>query len=215
MTDDDVARRAYLALSRGTVVSADDKPKMQELTIRDRFGDQKRQVEHWQPAGMSMVPLPPQNGKEAEVIVGYLGGSPDHPVVLGTADRRTRPTDAQPGDLIFYDPRNNQRRMTFSESGGNGTLKISMPTGSKIVNEIGGVKFELSQNGMDVTGGYIKHNGKRIDADHKHAGVEPGAGQTDVPIAVLAMLVAADLIVRLIGPEAIIRTADAVLRAFA
>lgn len=186
----------YFSISRGTVVSANDGPKMQELTIRDWYGDKKTGVEHWQPAGFVSVPLPPKDGKEAEVLIAHLGGSADHPVVIGTADRRSRPTGAKPGDMIFYDPRDNQRRISFDE---DGTLNIAMPSDGKMKMAIGGVSMTLSKDGVDFAGGYIKHNGKRIDAQHKHEQVQPGAGVSGIPIALVAGLVGADLVVRLIG----------------
>jgi phage gp45-like len=101
----DAARRAYLGITRGTLVAADDKPKMQELTIRDRFGQKKTNVEHWHPYGMTHVPLPPKDDKEAEVLIAYLGGDESHPVVIATADRRHRPKDLKEGDVASHDHR--------------------------------------------------------------------------------------------------------------
>lgn len=45
-----------------------------------------------------------------------------------------------------------------------------------------GVSMKVSKDGVDFTGGYIKHNGKRIDDSHVHTGVEPGAGLSSVPV---------------------------------
>ncbi|WP_407529442.1 phage baseplate assembly protein domain-containing protein [Methylobacterium oryzisoli] len=107
----DAARRAYLGITRGTLISADDKPMMQELTIRDRFGQKKTNVEHWHPYGFTSVPNPPEKDKEAEVMIAYLGGDESHPVVLSVADRRYRPKDLKPGDIAQHDHRGNKTVM--------------------------------------------------------------------------------------------------------
>ena len=112
---DDAARRSYLGVSRATLVEADDKPKMHELTARARFGAQHTHVEHWGHYGISHVPLPPDKDGEAEVLIAYLGGSPDHPIVVGVADRRHRPKDMKPGDVAFHDHRGSLT--TFTKGG--------------------------------------------------------------------------------------------------
>ena len=99
---DDAARRAYLGVNRATLVTANDGPKMQELTVRNRFGERVTNVEHWSPAGFSHVPMPPDGKAEAEVLIAHLGGSPDHPVVIATADRRSRPKNLKEGDTVLY-----------------------------------------------------------------------------------------------------------------
>lgn len=55
-------------------------------------------------------------------------------------------------------------------------------TGSALVIKAGGVTVEISGDGLKVTGGIVEHDGKNIGKDHKHLGVEPGAGITDVPV---------------------------------
>lgn len=78
---------------------------MQEATVTDWFGQQATNVEHWQQHGFSMVPLPPDKDGQAEALIAYLGGSADHPVIIGVADRRHRPKDGKPGDIRIFDHR--------------------------------------------------------------------------------------------------------------
>lgn len=101
----DIGYRAYHGVYRGTVVKADDSQKMQELQITGTFGENIKGVEHWHPYGFSMVPVAPdKEGREAaEVIVANVGSSRDHPVVIGTADRRHRPKDLKPGEVALHD----------------------------------------------------------------------------------------------------------------
>lgn len=172
----DARRRAYLGISRGTLVSVNDSPMMQELTIRDRFGDQKTNVEHWHPYGFTSVPKAPEGGKEAEVLVAYLGGNPDHPVVVGTADRRHRPKDLKPGESAYHDDQGQMLKI------GRDGIELIAGSGNRPISvKVGGVTFKIGPDGVDITGGYIKHNGKKIDATHKHGGVQAGGSKTDVP----------------------------------
>ncbi len=128
---DDAGRRAYLGVTRGTVVTADDKPKMQELTVRARFGEQWTHIEHWHPYGVSYVPLPPDEKGEAEVLVAYLGGSPDHPIVIGVADRRHRPKNLKPGDIAHHDHRGQMTVFTKDGVRHVSPLKITHDTVDK------------------------------------------------------------------------------------
>lgn len=129
--DGDGARRAYTGVFRGTFVSADDNKKMQSVTVRGRFGEEITDVEHWQPYGMHSVPLPPKDGKQAEVLIANLGGSADHPVVIATADRRHRPTNARPGETVLYDDQGQQIRIgrdgiELTGGGSNKPFKITV-----------------------------------------------------------------------------------------
>ena len=114
---EDAARRSYLGVTRATFVKADDQTRMQEVTVRGRFGEQFTNVEHWQPYGFTAVPLPPddQQQSQAEVLLAYLGGSPDHPIAIGVADRRHRPKGLKPGDIAFHDHRG--QTTVFSKDG--------------------------------------------------------------------------------------------------
>lgn len=133
--DGDGARRAYTGLFRGTFVSADDSKKMQTITIRGRFGEEIPDVEHWQPYGMHSVPLPPKDGRQAEALVANIGGSADHPVVLGVADRRHRPKDAQPGETVLYDDQGQQIKIGrdgIALGGGAANKPLSITVGNSI-----------------------------------------------------------------------------------
>ena len=110
--DDD--RRAYLGIARGTLVAVDDSTKLQEHTVRAWFGDLYTNVEHWHPYGFSSVPLKPtdQQQGQAEVLVAAVGGNPDHPVVIATADRRHRPKNLKPGESSHHDDQRQHTHLT-------------------------------------------------------------------------------------------------------
>jgi len=111
---DDAARRSFLGVSRGTLVQASDQTKLQEVTVRARFGRMLTNVEHWHPYGFTSVPLAPtdQEQNQAEVLLTYLGGSPDHPVVISVADRRNRPKNMKPGESAHHDDQKQHVHLT-------------------------------------------------------------------------------------------------------
>ncbi|MCJ2102461.1 phage baseplate assembly protein [Methylobacterium sp. E-046] len=139
---DDGARRAYLGIARGTLVSVDDSTKLQEHTVRAWFGDQFTNVEHWHPYGFSSVPLKPtdQEQGQAEVLVAAVGGNPDHPVVIATADRRHRPKNMKPGESAHHDDQ--KQHVHLTRDGINTTgKKLTLTAGPKPATK----DFELNE----------------------------------------------------------------------
>lgn len=139
---DDGARRAYLGIARGTLVSVDDSTKLQEHTVRAWFGDQFSNVEHWHPYGFSSVPLKPtdQQQCQAEVLVAAVGGNPDHPVVIATADRRHRPKNLKPGESSHHDDQ--KQHVHLAREGVNATgKKMTLTAGEKPATK----DFELNE----------------------------------------------------------------------
>ena len=52
---------------------------------------------------------------------------------------------------------------------------------SSIKNKVTDVSHEMTADGQKNTAGKITHDGKDISKTHKHTGVQPGTGDTDVP----------------------------------
>ena len=96
----DAARRGYLGLTRGVVMSTDDTTAVQTVNVRGLHGEMLESVERFQQYGFNSVPVDPtQNGAQgAEPLVGFVNGNRSHPVVLAENDRRTRPTRWQQGE---------------------------------------------------------------------------------------------------------------------
>ncbi|MET3485358.1 phage baseplate assembly protein [Methylobacterium sp. 1973] len=139
---DDSARRAYLGIARGTLVAVDDSTKLQEHTVRAWFGDQFTNVEHWHPYGFSSVPLKPTNQEQeqAEVLVAAVGGNPDHPVVIATADRRHRPKNLKPGESSHHDDQGQHNHLTRDGINTTGK-KVTVTAGPKPATK----DFELNE----------------------------------------------------------------------
>ena len=71
-------------------------------------------------------------------------------------------------------------------------MVIKRPNGSVVITiaddkvTIKGADVEIEANvkikgNVDIEGDHVKHNGHRIDDQHKHKDTEPGAGQSGVP----------------------------------
>lgn len=151
--DGDGARRAYTGVFRGTFIAADDGKKMQSVTVRGRFGEEISDVEHWQPYGVHSVPLPPKDGSQAEALIANLGGSSDHPVVIAVADRRHRPTGAEPGETLLYDDQGQQikiGRNGITMVGGGSNKPISITVGNSTLRVANG-QITATVGGMTMT----------------------------------------------------------------
>ena len=160
---EDVARRAYLGVTRGTLVKSDESKKLAEVTIRDRFGEVRSNVEHWTPFGFTYVPLPPKDGKEAEALIVYLGGSPDHPIVIGTADRRHRPKNLQPGESALHDDQGQIAKL--GRDGYEITAKKFKITCGSASIEIADGKITLTgEIHLGGTGGKLVHRKDDVDS---------------------------------------------------
>jgi len=130
-----IARRAYLAIGRGTISKVDDKKLMQEIDIRVLHNEAMTGVEHFHPYGFSAVVLPPDQqqtplqqqdngmsagqpqskqgkGASAECVTLFVNGDRSHPVVIVVADRRHRIKGMEPGEIALYDDQKQQVHIT-------------------------------------------------------------------------------------------------------
>ena len=63
----------------------------------------------------------------------------------------------------------------------DGQSSISLRPGGAITIKNQDVTLALSSGGLDITGGYVKHNGRNIGHDHVHGEVRRGGANTGVP----------------------------------
>lgn len=64
----------------------------------------------------------------------------------------------------------------------DGQTMLSIKSG-EIIQKTGATEMKQTSDGWDFTGGHIKHNGKRIDDQHKHDGIVVGGDLTGFPQA--------------------------------
>jgi hypothetical protein len=58
---------------------------------------------------------------------------------------------------------------------------MTLSNGSLTIHAAG-ITVELTGNGVSITGGEVRHDGRNIGATHTHGGVLVGTQSTDVPV---------------------------------
>ena len=84
-------------VARAVVKLADDTKMLQLLQLGVLAGEGIDQCEYHQPYGFSSVPL-----AGAEAVVVFPNGDRSHPLVISASDRRYRPANSQPGEVVVY-----------------------------------------------------------------------------------------------------------------
>ena len=93
----EAARRIENFFSRGVLESSDDSKKTQILKAELFEGEVGSDLEHPQEYGFTSRSL-----DGAEVYVIFPGGNRDHPIVVLTADKRTRPKNLAKGEVMVW-----------------------------------------------------------------------------------------------------------------
>lgn len=159
-------------LARGTVVLAQSASKLQTLQMRLTAGEVSDDMEHFEPYGFTSNPL-----AGAEGIATFLGGDRSHAVVLVVADRRYRLQSLAAGEVAIYTDEGD--RIHFKRGRvidiDTGTLNIRASTAVNIDTPTLTQSGKIVSNGDQVAGGISQ-------IQHQHAGVQPGNGQTGVPV---------------------------------
>ena len=102
-----LGRRIMMLVARARVTAAEDATPLQTMSLDLLADEHKDGVERLQNYGFSARP---HAGADALVI--FIGGNRDHGVVLGADDRRYRPADLKPGEVVVYDDLGHEIRLT-------------------------------------------------------------------------------------------------------
>ena len=89
--------RVYTMISRGVIESIKDDLGMQTVKVNILAGENRDDVEHFQPFGFSSNPPP-----GSECLVFAMGGDREHLIILAVNDRETRPKNLEKGESVFY-----------------------------------------------------------------------------------------------------------------
>ncbi|NBF04703.1 phage baseplate assembly protein V [Pseudomonas sp. Fl5BN2] len=174
-------------LARGTVVLANSANKLQSLQMRLTAGEVNDDMEHFEPYGFTSNPL-----AGAEGIATFLGGDRSHAVVLVVADRRYRLQALAAGEVAIYTDEGDKihfkrgRIIDIDTATLNirASSSVNIDTAALNVRASSGVSIDtptLTQSGKIVSqGDQIAAGISQIN--HVHSGVQPGPGQTGVPV---------------------------------
>lgn len=146
----------------------EEKGGQQFVSGRGLYGDGFTRIHRVEPHGFASSP--PKGSKGL-----IFSTDPDSAYVLGLEHPGHRPNDLPAGCSAIYDASGNIIKVL----GGDGIV-INV-AGSAYSITKNGVTLTISGAGVDITGGYLKVNGVRVDETHKHGGVVPGSGTSDVP----------------------------------
>ncbi|MCI0429458.1 MAG: phage baseplate assembly protein [Rhodospirillales bacterium] len=92
-----VVDQVKLAAARAKVIGILPALKTQRLHLSLLAGENKQEIEHFQPYGFTSAPL-----KGAEALVQFLGGNRTHGIVSVVSDRRSRPRTLKEGEVAIY-----------------------------------------------------------------------------------------------------------------
>jgi phage gp45-like len=149
----DAARRAFISISRGTIVKADDTKRWQEVEVRGELGERYKNVEHVHPYGFSATPKPPADDKTheaAEAIIVFPDGSRSHPIVLAVGDRRYRLQLKGDGEVALHDDQGQQVYLARDRVVIHSSNEIHAQRGDAHVL-LSGDKAKMQKGDMSVT----------------------------------------------------------------
>ena len=175
-----VSNRIKAAIARGVVDMVDDQHQAQELTIRVLSGEVLSGVENL--AGISgITSYPPEDS--AEHVTVFVGGMRDHPIVIATNHRSSRPAGIMSeGDVIVYHPIAGSRIHLRAD----GTIEILASGGVSIAGDLD-VMGSLTVSGDATVDGDVADGVRAMSGDrtlfnvHLHKENGAGGGTTDPP----------------------------------
>ena len=146
----DTAGRLNVALSRGILVQSDDKPMLQQATVKAFWGEQMTEVEHFHQYGFTAVPKKPDSPtSRAEVIFAFQNGDRSHPFIVQTIDRRYRPKGREEGEVTLHDDQKQEVYITrkgIQINGGPSKLPVTITVGNAIFKvEDGKITAQVDQ----------------------------------------------------------------------
>lgn len=168
--DKETADKTRGMVRRGVLKNIKDDGQTQTASVEVAEGVWRHDVEIMQPYGSaSHVPA---DGSLAVVLA--IGGDQGDLVVMNVSNPSKRLGKLPEGAVGNYNE-HGDRVLVLPD----GTVQVA--AGKALDVTVGGVKFRVSAEGVDITGGHVRHNGVNIGDTHFHGGVVHGDDDTDVP----------------------------------
>lgn len=169
--DKETADKVRGLVRRSTLKNIKDDGQTQTASVEVADGIWRDDVEIHQPYGSASNT--PEDGALGLVLA--VGGDEGDLVILPIANPSKRMGKLPKGAVGNYNEHGDKILILP-----DGTIQIA--AGSALNVKIGGVTFRVSADGVDITGGTVKHNGKNIGDTHKHKGVVHGGDVTEEPV---------------------------------
>jgi phage gp45-like len=165
------------AVHRYQVVKVEDKDGENYLDLKGFEGHEPTKVLHIQPHGFVSVPV-----KDAHLICVHLGHQYDLMVAIGGEHSEKKPKNLGEGNSAFYNADGSIMKMIkkdvslehegdYSHKAKNSKTKVKENheiEAKKFKIKCGNVTLTMDDKGVNIEGGEIKHNGKKIDHSHVH-----------------------------------------------
>ena len=164
----ELERRVYGMMRHGTVAQVDAQKGLLRLDMglpSEGGGDKflGPWVPYAQHAGALKAHVPPSVGQQFTLMAPGGDWRQAVAVPFTWSNDNPSPSTSQSENVLTF-----------------GDATITLKAGSLSI-KVGDVTLKVSAEGVDVTGGHVKHNGKNIGDSHIHGGVMPGGSTTDVP----------------------------------
>lgn len=169
--DQETASKMRGMIRRATLKNIKDDGQTQTASVEVAEGVWRDDVEIMQPYGFASHV--PEDG--ALAIVLAVGSDEGDIVVFPVSNPSKRLGKLGAGDVGLYGQHND--RIVINDDG-----TIELQAGESLSVKIGGVTFAITAEGIDITGGYIRHNGIPIDDSHRHKDVVEGGDISGVPV---------------------------------
>lgn len=162
----EIERRVYGQIRHGTVHSVDPAAGTMRLKLGAATGGGdflSPDIPYAQHAGALKAHVPPSVGQQMTILAPSGDWRAAVAVPMTWSDQNQSPSGAPDENVITF-----------------GSVHIVLKDDS-LTAAIGGVTFKVSAQGVEITGGHVRHDGKDIGATHRHGGVDRGGADTDPP----------------------------------
>ncbi|WP_160009758.1 phage baseplate assembly protein [Rhizobium sp. 18055] len=168
--DKETADKTRGMIRRGVLKNIKDDGQTQTASVEVAEGVFRDDVEIIQPYGSASHT--PADGSLAVVLA--VGGDQSDLIILQVSNPSKRLGKLPEGAVGNYNE-HGDRVLVLPD----GTVQVA--AGHALDVTVGGVNFRVTAEGVDITGGHVRHNGKNIGDTHVHGGIVPGSADTDVP----------------------------------
>jgi phage baseplate assembly protein gpV len=163
----ELERRASGILRHGVVHEVDVERQRMRLDFGPAHGTEGRFISPWVPyaqhAGALKVYTPPSIGQQFTLASPTGDYAQAMAIPLTFSQQEPPPSDREDENVVTY-----------------GNVRITLRADYFEVRACD-VIFRVGCDGITITNGFIRHDGRNIGSTHVHGGVEAGPDLTDVP----------------------------------